>query len=243
MIPILKTGSRGPLVEDLQRTLNDKQRPSPNLAADGIFGGATDRAVKKFQTDNWLAPDGDVGPCTHSALYGHEAYAPVLHRTPFIPQPTPTTCWAASTAMMTNSSVAAVRGRTPQSMLASDGGLLNSSESDQAIVTGTAYGRIHGLRCNAPQSYMLSALRSKLQRGPLMFDMLWSASDYAAGSGSSGHMICVVGVRGDGDQSGKGTTLRLHDPWPVGRGKVSSVNAERWMAEVPTRTYRVFEKI
>jgi peptidoglycan hydrolase-like protein with peptidoglycan-binding domain len=238
----LKTGSRGPLVEDLQRALNDKLRPSPNLVPDGIFGSATDRAVKKFQADHWLTQDGDVGPCTHNALYGHEAYAPVLHRIPFIPQPTSTTCWAASTAMMTNSNVAAVKARTPQSMWTEASGLWNSSDSDQAIVTGTAYGRVHNLRCNAPQSYMLSALRGKLQRGPLMFDMLWHSNEYAQGSGSPGHMICVVGIRGDGDQTGKGTTLRLHDPWPPGRGKVSSVNAGRWLAEVPTRTYRVFEK-
>lgn len=241
MIPILKNGSRGPLVEDLQRCLNANLTPSPNLRPDGVFGSNTHRAVTTFQREKWLVVDGIVGPCTHNALYDHETYAPILHNHPFIPQPTQTTCWAASTAMMTRSSVAAVKARTPPDMWSDQSGLFNSSESDAAIVTGTRYARAHGLRCNAPQSWMLSALRSALQRGPLMFDMLWNASEYAAGAGSPGHMIVVVGMRGDNDLSGAATTLRLYDPWPPGAGNRHSVGHQRWMREVPTRTYRVFE--
>jgi hypothetical protein len=91
-------------------------------------------------------------------------------------------------------------------------------------------------------SWSMGKLRGALQRGPLMFDMLWNAYNYTAGIGSPGHMICVVGVRGDNDESGAGTTLRLHDPWSPGFGKRMSVNALKWLSEVPTRTYRVFEK-
>ena len=76
MVQILKTVSRGPLVEDLQRALNATLRPSPNLRPDGAFGLRTDQAVKTFQRREWLVADGDVGPCTHNALYGHEAYPP-----------------------------------------------------------------------------------------------------------------------------------------------------------------------
>ena len=54
-------------------------------------------------------------------------------------------------------------------------------------------------------------------------------------------MIVVVGMRGDDDGSGKGTTLRIHDPWPPNIGAVYSQNHFRWMQEVPTRTYRVFQ--
>ena len=242
MVTILKNGSRGSLVEDLQRSLNANLTPSPNLKPDGRFGSKTDRAVKIFQRGKWLVEDGDVGPCTHNALYNHEAYPPIFHKIPFIFQPTQTTCWAASTAMMTNSTVAAVKMRTPQDMWSDQSGLFNSSESNAAIVTGTRYARIHGLRCNAPQSWMLSALRAALKRGPLMFDMLWNSADYASGAGSPGHMIVVVGMRGDNDLSGAGTTLRVHDPWRPGVGKRYSVGYLRWMREVPTRTYRVFER-
>lgn len=239
---LLKMGSRGPLVIDLQRALNSGLRPNPNLVADGVFGAKTDRAVKAFQAENWLVVDGQAGACTQNALYGAEAYAPTLHRIPFIPQPTNTTCWAASTAMMTNSSVAAVKAKTPQDMWSDQAGLLNSSESDDAMTSGNRYARIHNLRCNPPMSWSLAKLQGALRRGPLMFDMLWSANDYVAGRGSSGHMICVVGIRGDNDPSGAGTTLRLHDPWSPGVGKRMSVNAMKWLNEVPTRTYRVFEK-
>lgn len=171
MITILKTGSRGQLVEDLQRALNSKLTPSPNLVPDGKFGTRTRRAVRAFQRSKWLVVDGSVGPCTHNALYEQETYMPILHTIPFISQTTQTTCWAASTAMMTRSSVAAVKLRTPQDMWSDQNGLLNSSESDAAIVTGTRYARIHRLRCNPPRSWLLSALRSALQSGPLMFDM------------------------------------------------------------------------
>lgn len=242
MITILKTGSRGPLVEDLQLALNAKLTPSPRLGPDGVFGTKTRRAVRAFQRSKWLVVDGSVGPCTHNALYEHETYTPILNTIPFISQPTRTTCWAASTAMMTRSSVAAVKLRTPQDMWNDRDGLFNSSETNAAIVTGTRYARIHGLRCNPPRSWMLSALRSALQFGPLMFDMLWNARDYGSGAGSPGHMIVVVGMRGNNDMSGAATTLRLHDPWPPGVGKRHSVGYLRWINEVTTRTYRVFER-
>ncbi len=242
MMTLLKLGSRGPLVTTLQKALNTKLRPSPNLAPDGVFGANTDRAVKAFQAQEWLVVDGQAGVCTQNALYGNESYPPVLHRIPFIPQPTNTTCWAASTAMMTNSSVATVKMKTPQDMWSDQAGLLNSSETDDAMTSGNRYAKIHGLRCNPPMSWSLGKLRSSLQRGPLMFDMLWDVNGYLAGVGSSGHMICVVGIRGDDDPSGKGTTLRLHDPWAPNIGKRMSVNAMKWLNEVPTRTYRVFEK-
>ena len=241
-LPILKTGSRGPLVSDLQAALNTTLRPNPGLAQDGRFGPKTDAAVKRFQRDNWLVADGDVGPCTHNCLYGHEAYTPVLHNVPFIPQPTQTTCWAASTAMMTRSSVMAVKARTPQEMWSDDAGLFNRSDTDDAVTSGNRFARIHGLRCFPPRSWTLSAMQQQLRQGPLMFDMLWNARDYAGGAGSAGHMIVVTGIRGDNDQSGAGTTLRIQDPWPPGRGRRHSVGYKRWMAEVPTRTYRVFAR-
>ena len=242
MVTILKIGSRGLLVTELQRALNSKLRPSPNLVTDGVFGGNTYRAVRAFQVEKWLVIDGEAGVCTQNALYDTESYAPILHRIPFIPQPTNTTCWAASTAMMTNSTVTAVKARTPQDMWSDQAGLLNSSETDDAMTSGNRYARIHNLRCNPPMSWSLGRLKGSLQRGPLMFDMLWDTSGYAAGRGSSGHMICVVGIRGNDDPSGAGTTLRLHDPWSPGIGKRISVNAMKWLIEVPTRTYRVFEK-
>jgi len=75
-----------------------------------------------------------------------------------------------------------------------------------------------------------------------MFDMLWDAQGYVQSIGSPGHMIVVIGMRGDDDPSGKGTTLRIHDPWKPNQGKRYSVGYFSWIQEVPTRTYRVFQR-
>lgn len=250
MVQVLSSGSRGPEVVRLQNALNSKLSPSPGLVPDGAFGSRTAGAVRRLQQDNWLVVDGVAGQCTQNCAYETETYSPVLHAIPLKPQPTPTTCWAASTAMMIGSSAQAVNARTPADMKASDGGLRNWSHTDQALPRGQAYARIHGLRCNAPMSYMVSALRSKLQAGPLMFDMLWDTVRYLTPNaafpgyfmGSPGHMVVVVGIRGDEDPSGQGTTLRIQDPWEPNVGAAYSVGYAKWMREVPTRTYRVFER-
>ena len=136
MVITLKSGSRGLLIKELQYALNAKLRPCPNLVADGVFGPNTDRAVMVFQTDNWLVVDGHVGVCTQNALYGNDTYTPVLHSISFILQPTYTTYWAANTAMMTNSTVSAVKAKTLQDMWSERSGLFNSSETNDAMTSG-----------------------------------------------------------------------------------------------------------
>ncbi|PWT91746.1 MAG: hypothetical protein C5B54_04715 [Acidobacteria bacterium] len=59
--PTLRQGSRGSDVVVLQNALSIKP-------ADGIFGLITEQAVKNFQADNGLVPDGIVGPVTWEAL-------------------------------------------------------------------------------------------------------------------------------------------------------------------------------
>ncbi|MDA0588128.1 MAG: serine hydrolase [Planctomycetota bacterium] len=54
----LKPGDFGELVEVLQRTLNAKNKPSPELSIDGDFGPATQSAVKKFQESQKFEPTG-----------------------------------------------------------------------------------------------------------------------------------------------------------------------------------------
>ena len=53
---ILKVGSRGVEVKDLQEFLE--------IGADGIFGPGTEKAVKQFQAKHGLIADGIVGPQT-----------------------------------------------------------------------------------------------------------------------------------------------------------------------------------
>jgi putative chitinase len=59
---ILKVGSKGDDVKKLQSKLG--------LAADGAFGPGTEKAVKKWQIDHDLNPDGVVGDGTWSKMFG-----------------------------------------------------------------------------------------------------------------------------------------------------------------------------
>ena len=62
--PVLRRGSQGAAVRELQRLL---ARRAP-LAIDGAFGPATHAAVVAFQRVNQLLPDGIVGQLTWAAL-------------------------------------------------------------------------------------------------------------------------------------------------------------------------------
>lgn len=63
---LLKRGSRGPEVRDVQRRLGELgYSPGP---VDGIFGPRTENAVRAFQRDSGLAVDGIVGPRTRANL-------------------------------------------------------------------------------------------------------------------------------------------------------------------------------
>jgi cell wall-associated NlpC family hydrolase len=59
---LLRIGSRGPAVAEVQRRLG--------IAADGVFGPQTRRAVRTFQAAHGLEVDGVVGPITRGALGG-----------------------------------------------------------------------------------------------------------------------------------------------------------------------------
>ena len=75
---VLMRGSRGDEVRSLQRTLNRRLFPSPNLQVDGIFGNNTDAAVRDFQRRNGLQVDGIVGPNTRHALSGQAILLPEM---------------------------------------------------------------------------------------------------------------------------------------------------------------------
>jgi D-alanyl-D-alanine carboxypeptidase (penicillin-binding protein 5/6) len=64
----LKVGASGRLVEDLQRTLNARLSPSPELSLDGEFGPVTEAAVQRFQEVSKHEVDGVVRQKTWEAL-------------------------------------------------------------------------------------------------------------------------------------------------------------------------------
>jgi hypothetical protein len=63
--PLLKTGSSGEAVQDLQQLLNSLGFP---CGVDGGFGPNTRAAVERFQAAHGLRVDGKVGPDTWRAL-------------------------------------------------------------------------------------------------------------------------------------------------------------------------------
>ena len=78
---VLKIGASGMLVEALQRTLNARMTPSPELGADGDFGSMTEAAVVDFQKAKGLEATGIVGPETWEAL------GPLVEQGPEAPDP------------------------------------------------------------------------------------------------------------------------------------------------------------
>jgi D-alanyl-D-alanine carboxypeptidase (penicillin-binding protein 5/6) len=77
----LKAGASGELVEALQRTLNNRLDPSPELNVDGDFGPVTEAAVVRFQREHKLAANGIVERETWQAL------GPLLTQEKPVPDP------------------------------------------------------------------------------------------------------------------------------------------------------------
>jgi peptidoglycan hydrolase-like protein with peptidoglycan-binding domain len=74
--PTISPGATGDVVRRLQRAL--RRTPNLGLVVDGIFGPATETAVKQFQQGAGLPVDGIVGPQTWAALPSG-APMPTLH--------------------------------------------------------------------------------------------------------------------------------------------------------------------
>lgn len=144
--------------------------------------------------------------------------------------------------MLTRSSVGSVIQRTPADLLWPDGSLRNYSDTNDAVTESKRFAKCHGMHVLAPMSWTPRGLQGLLGRGPLIFDLLWDVDGYVSGLGSPGHMIAVVGIRGDDETDGLGTTLRIHDPWPPNRGRRYSMGYAKWVARVPTLTYRIFHR-
>lgn len=244
---VLRPGSSGPFVRDMQLALNSRLNPSPNLIVNGVMTAQTELAVRAFQRANWLEEDGIAGPGTLDALYNTEAAAPILHNVTYVSQPTATTCWAAATAMLKNATVGVIQMGTPQRLLNLQGSLINESERGQRLAVHTAFALIHGLTYRPPQSWPVSSLISMLQRGPVMMELLWRPGSYRQGNGSAGHYVVVVGTRGSHAADGNSTTLRIYDPLPVNQrggqgGGIYSVTYAAMLHRMPLATFGVFTR-
>ena len=75
--PTISPGATGEAVRRLQRAL--RRTPNLGLVVDGVFGTATENAVKEFQQGTGLVADGIVGPQTWAKL-PNGAPMPLLHQ-------------------------------------------------------------------------------------------------------------------------------------------------------------------
>jgi len=66
--PTIAIGAKGSAVKRAQRAI--RRTPNLGLVVDGVFGPATEHAVKDFQKGNGLLDDGIVGPLTWAKLPG-----------------------------------------------------------------------------------------------------------------------------------------------------------------------------
>lgn len=69
-LPVLKKGEKTSNVKALQALLIGYGYDCGPSGIDGSFGGATDKAVRRYQSDNGLETDGSVGRKTWSKLLG-----------------------------------------------------------------------------------------------------------------------------------------------------------------------------
>lgn len=234
----LQIGSRGKSVTDLQNLLNTKLSPSPRLRADGEFGGKTQKAVINYQKANWLTTDGIAGKCTMNALIGNEKFC-VLHNIWLVAQPTTDTCWAAATAMLLGLYQAVKLPAELAYLAPPDTGLLNDADLSDPI-NRRAYCDYFDLRLHLPQSYTPDGLYDLIRFKPAIASLLWDTASYLSGNGSSGHMVVIAGIRGNGEADG--TTLRIYDPWPVSQGKIASPIYSKIIQANPTYIYHLYQQ-
>lgn len=200
---VLRNGSRGLDVQYMQRLLIRadvrENADIPFCDTDGIFGQETERAIRALQRRRpGMMVDGVVGPRTWTAL-GLRSHRE--HPIRLFGQPTGMTCWSAAATMILGTHRSVTQGAAetgPQ------GGLRPSIDNI------TAFGRGLGWRMpNAtPTVPTLVAL--------LMQTPLWLTAQHSTGR----HAVVLSGVYSDGDASGIGTMVRIHDPWPQGHGAV-----------------------
>lgn len=72
-LPTLRKGARGETVRALQILLMGRGESLPAYGADGDFGAETETALKYYQADHSLEPDGICGPLTWAKLLGVSA--------------------------------------------------------------------------------------------------------------------------------------------------------------------------
>jgi hypothetical protein len=200
-------GSSSIAVRLAQRLLNNRLRRTPGyrrLREDGAFGSRTAAAVASFQHANHITLEHSViGNMTWRALgLSVEIDHPVQMRA----QHYSMGCWSASAAMVLDRDMSVGTGGAE---LGSRRGLLPD------IDNVTTFARPLGWNVESPPGH-ITGLVSILRGTPI-----WIAGSLLLDDGTTGgHVVVISGAWGDG--SPYGTFIRVHDPWPVNHGTVTT---------------------
>lgn len=199
-------GSRGAEVIYLQRLLN--RQNVGKLREDGIFGPKTRAALVAWKTAKHRPPSPVADQGTFMAL-GMRAI--IEHPVQMIPQPTNMSCWAASMAMILGNRQMV----GPGNAIVNPTGDLRAGPNNVSQFANTYGMRLLSSMANIGVDQILNWLR----RGPLM--VIGASSDGAGGL--MAHASVISAIYSDQEADGKGTVLRIHDPWPPNRGEVYGV--------------------
>ena len=212
-------------------------------ATDGIgesiaFAGAH-QLWRSFQTklSDWVNANGGSAsapqafserfhPKVVDILYGHGTVAQSLSfqsfslhwdDTPYLPQTSINSCWAASAAM-----VVGWRDRISigDQEIAAHVPVLNAYIDSLPTSKRTTLADAWGLVCEPPASYDIAAFQKMLTDfGPLYVGM-------KANHRGGGHARVLVGMESDGADDGSNTTMFLYDPSPDSAGRIRMAFAE-----------------
>lgn len=200
-------GSSSLAVRLAQRLLNSRLRRTPGyrrLREDGAFGPRTAAVVRQFQLDHHIGHEsGVVGPTTWRALgLSVEIDHPVQMRA----QHYDMGCWSACAAMVLDRDMSVGTGGAE---LSERRGLMPD------IDNVTTFARPLGWNVDSPPG-TVGGLVNILAGTPI-----WIAGTIAMDDGTQGgHVVVISGAWGDG--SPYGTFIRVHDPWPVNTGTVTT---------------------
>ena len=238
--PLLKYGSTGSYVVELQNLLNDwlkREDDDRYCEPDGAFGPYTRDVVKSYQRLMYLSNDGIVGNMTWAALLRTESYNCFDIPEPFVRAPNKYQCWAGATAMELRQ--AAPNTKKPAGVMfetlpgGQTGGILNTHDNMQRFATS------HSLQMYKGEMFSCLQITKLVQQwGRLMINIKGVNSGMTTGSPDDSHLVNIVGVRGNGEPDG--TTLTINNPSGDG-GDVYIIESYKYLkSKYPKLTYQVF---
>lgn len=241
--PAMRYGNRGHAVRLIQRSMIDLSIDPMTSSikkfgtVDGIFGGESKRAIKKYQRTKSLKDDGAVGRFTMRALDADlpngAADLPALptHTRYTVPDAIaifdqvaggrPNGCWAYSYAMLLSwKNKASIQ---PAAALQDVGDPWNTTFKNNRGLSRSATKQFYeyvGMTVEPMQSYPLTEWADLLRAyGPLT---IHAVTNTLAG----GHVRILYGVTGD--DTPRGTQMLIIDPW---NGRKYSETYEKFLAK------------